>query len=124
MIAKKVTLWSLAVLLGLTAITATGIGLSAGLAAYSRGQARANAENQVTVTRIDSRARYEAALATRRAQDVISPTLTARYLQYQAIQAQKSAGASGRANTLIYLPAGKGGVPMVQDPQNANRLKP
>jgi len=50
-----------------------------------------------------------------RAQDEISKTLTDRYLQYLAIQAQKSVGTSGRNNTLIYLPSGTNGVPLVQD---------
>jgi hypothetical protein len=30
---------------------------------------------------------------------------------------------SGRNNTLIYMPSGPTGVPLVQDPQNINRLK-
>jgi hypothetical protein len=123
-IAKKVTLWSLAVLLGITAITATGVGISAVLKVYSRAELRADAGNRVQVTRIDSNARYEAAVGARRAQDEITPTLTRQYLQYQAIQAQKSIGASGRNNTLIYLPSGTSGVPLVQDPQNVSRLKP
>jgi hypothetical protein len=144
-IAKKVTLWSLAVLLGITALTATGVGLSWGLKAYKRAELRADARNRVQITRIDSKrasaqaliaraqiattvaqaqARYQDAVGTRRAQDEISRTLTGRYLQYQAIQAQKAIGTSGRNNTLIYLPSGSGGVPLVQDPQNVNRLRP
>jgi hypothetical protein len=55
---------------------------------------------------------------------VISRTLTSRYLQYQAFQAQQAVATSGRNNTLIYLPSGTSGVPLVQDPQNVNRQKP
>jgi hypothetical protein len=54
---------------------------------------------------------------------VISSGLTPQYLQYEAIQAQKAIATSGRNNTLIYLPSGRTGVPLVQDPQNVNRLK-
>jgi Sec-independent protein translocase protein TatA len=136
-IAKKVTLWSLAVLLGITALTATGVGLSAGLKAFKRAEQRADAENRIRLTRIETKraraqiatteaqaqARYRDAVGRRRAQDEIRRTLTGRYLQYQAIQAQKSIGTSGRNNTLIYLPSGSSGVPLVQDPQNVNRLR-
>jgi hypothetical protein len=143
--AKKVILWSLAGLLGLIVIVATGVGISAGLKAYSRAQLRADAENRARLTRIDvkranaqarvaraqiatteaqAQARYQDAVGTRRAQDVISRTLTSRYLQYQAIQAQQAVATSGRNNTLIYVPSGAGGVPLVQDPQNVNRQKP
>jgi hypothetical protein len=55
---------------------------------------------------------------------VIARGLTPSYLQYEAIQAQKAVATSGRNNTLIYLPSGSGGVPLVQDPQTINRLKP
>jgi hypothetical protein len=142
-IAKKITLWSLAALLGITVITAAGVGLSAGVKAYSRAQLRADAENRVRLTRIDrnraraqtlvaraqiatteaqAQARYQDAIGTRRAQDVISRTLTSRYLQYQAIQAQQAVATSGRNNTLIYVPSG-GNVPLAQDPQNVNRRR-
>ena len=145
MIARRVILWILAGLLGLIVVVATGVGISAGLKAYNRAQLRADAENRVRLTRIDrnraraqtlvaraqiatteaqAQARYQDAIGTRRAQDVISRTLTSRYLQYQAIQAQQAVATSGRNNTLIYVPSGAGGVPLVQDPQNVNRQKP
>ena len=37
--------------------------------------------------------------------------------------APKAAATSGRNNTLVYLPSGTSGVPLVQDPQNVNRLR-
>jgi hypothetical protein len=136
---KKLVFWSLASLLGVVAIVATGVGLSAGVSAYKRAQQRASAENGVRLARIEVRradlvaraqvvvaeagaqARYQQAVGIRRAQDKIRQTLTAPYLQYEAIQAQKAAATSGRNNTLIYLPSGTSGVPLVQDPQNVNR---
>jgi regulator of protease activity HflC (stomatin/prohibitin superfamily) len=120
-------------------------GLSAVVQAYHRAEQRANAENLVALTRIgirtaeqqalvaragvaaakaDAEKQYQEALGVRRAQDVIKMGLTPSYLQYEAIQAQKAVATSGRNNTLIYLPSGNGGVPLVQDPQTANRLRP
>jgi regulator of protease activity HflC (stomatin/prohibitin superfamily) len=132
------------VIAGLTVVTGTFVGLSAGVSAYSRAQQRANAENRANLARIDikrahelalvaraqvqtskanAEKQYQDALGTRRAQQVISSGLTPQYLQYEAIQAQKAIATSGRNNTLIYMPSGRTGVPLVQDPQNVNRLK-
>jgi hypothetical protein len=141
----KIVAWSVGILLGVVVVTGTGIGLSAAAQAYKRAEQRANAENLVRVTRIeigraqqealvahaqvaaakaDAEKQYQEAIGVRRAQDVISSGLTPQYLQYEAIQAQKAVATSGRNNTLIYLPSGSGGVPLVQDPQTVNRLKP
>lgn len=142
---KSVFLWGLVALLGVVALTATGVALSAGVKAYKRAEERADAENRVQLTRIaigrakeqalitraqieatqaDAEKRYQDAVGIRRAQDEISRTLTSQYLQHEAIQAQKAIATSGRNNTLIYLPSGTSGVPLVQDPQNLNRLRP
>jgi hypothetical protein len=141
----KIVAWSVGILLGVVVLTGTGVGLSAAVQAYKRAEQRANAENLVRVTRIeigraqqqalvaraqvaaakaDAEKQYQGAIGVRRAQDVIAKGLTPRYLQYEAIQAQKAVATSGRNNTLIYLPSGSGGVPLVQDPQTINRLKP
>jgi regulator of protease activity HflC (stomatin/prohibitin superfamily) len=141
-IVKRILVWSLISLFGVTAITGAGIGLSAVVSAYSREQQRATAQNQVRLARIEAQraqlvaqsqiavaragaqAQYQQALGIRRAQDEIKHGLTNPYLQYEAIQAQKAVATSGRNNTLIYLPSGSSGVPLVQDPQNVNRLRP
>jgi hypothetical protein len=141
----KIVAWSVGILLGVVVFTGTGIGLSAAVQAYKRAEPRANAENLVRVSRIEIRRaqqpalvaraqvaaakaaaekQYQEAIGVRRAQDVIARGLTAQYLQYEAIQAQKALATSGRTNTLIYLPSRSGGVPLVQDPQTINRLKP
>jgi hypothetical protein len=135
--------WGLGILVAVLATVATGVGLSVALNAYSRAEARANANNRVALVRIaikqarqqslvsyaqlgvaraDAQRRYTEALGIRRAQDVIAGKLTSQYLQYLAIQAQMAVATSGRNNTLIYLPSGSSGVPLVQDPQIANRL--
>jgi hypothetical protein len=136
-------LWGVGILIGVLAIVATGVGLSLAVNVYHRAEARANANNRVALSRIaikqakqqslvsyaqlgaaraDAQRRYTEAVGIRRAEDVIAGKLTSQYLQYLAIQAQMAVATSGRNNTLIYLPSGNSGVPLVQDPQIANRL--
>jgi len=144
-IAKKVVRWGLAAIVTVVVIVGVGIGLSAGVKAYSRAEQRADARNNVTLTHIevaraqqqaditraqiaatqaDADKRFAEAVGIRRAQNEISSTLTGNYLQYEAIQAQKAVATSGRNNTLIYVPSGPNGVPLTQDPQNVNQLRP
>jgi septal ring-binding cell division protein DamX len=143
--ARRFSLWGLGAILTLVVIVGVGVGLSAAVKAYTRSEKRLDAENQVTLTHIairraqqdalitraqivatqaDADKRFAEAVGIRRAQDEISRTLTGNYLQYEAIQAQKAVATSGRNNTLIYLPSGSNGVPLVQDPMNVSRLRP
>jgi hypothetical protein len=140
----KAVIWSAAAVLAVVLIIAIGVGISAALKAYSRAEDRADARNRVTLTRIgikrarqqalitraqiaakraDAVKRFEEAVGIRRAQDEISKSLSGQYLQYEAIQSQKEVATSGRNNTIVYVPAGRNGVPLVQDPQNLNRLR-
>jgi regulator of protease activity HflC (stomatin/prohibitin superfamily) len=142
--ARKTALWTLGALAAVVLLTAVGVGLSAGVQSYRRAEERANAENQVKLTHIEiSRARqqaritraqiaateanaekrYQESVGIRRAQDEIAKSLTDQYLQHEAIQAQKAVATSGRNNTIVYVPSGANGVPLVQDPQNVNRLR-
>jgi hypothetical protein len=144
MIGKKVAVWSLVIVLGVVAVTGVGVGLSAATKAYKRAEERADAKNNVTLTHIainrarqqalitraqieatqaNAEKRYQEAVGIRRAQVEISKTLTGQYLQHEAIQAQKAVATSGKNNTIIYVPSGPNGVPLVQDPQNVNRLR-
>ncbi len=144
-IARKLLLWGGAAVLTVVLLFGVGIGLSAAVKAYSRAEQRADAENSVRLTHItisrakqqalitraqieateaDAQKRVAEAVGIRRAQNEISSTLTGHYLQHEAIQAQKAVATSGRNNTLIYVPSGSNGVPLTQDPQNANRLRP
>ena len=143
-IAKKLVAWGLGSVAALVFLVAVGTGISAALKAYSRAEARADAENRVHLTHIairraqqqaritraqiqakkaDAEKRFQEAVGIRRAQEEISRTLTGPYLQYEAIQAQKDVATSGRNNTLIYVPSGPNGVPLVQDPQTVNQLR-
>jgi hypothetical protein len=144
-IAWKLIVWGVAAILTVVLLVGVGIGLSAGLKAYGRAEERADARNAVTLTHIainrarqqaqitraqieatkaDAEKRVAEAVGIRRAQNEIASTLTGHYLQYEAIQAQKAVATSGRNNTLIYVPSGSNGVPLFQDPQNVNRLRP
>jgi hypothetical protein len=142
-IARKLVIWGGAAVLGLALFVGVGIAVSATVKAYGRSEQRADAENrvrlteiairrtkqqalitraQIEATRADAEKRLAQAVGIRRAQNEISRTLTGHYLQYEAIEAQKAFATSGRSNTLIYIPSGSNGVPLVQDPQNVNRL--
>lgn len=111
-------------------------GSCAGYKAFQRSQKRADANNSVKVTSINIRkaeqqarivhaqnaavqARAEQRLieakGIRHAQDEISATLTPLYLQHEAIKAQMATAASGQNNTIIYVPSGENGVPLVND---------
>jgi hypothetical protein len=143
--ARKFSLWGFGAILTVVLFVGVGIAVSAAVKAYTRAEQRYDAQNQVALTHIainrakqhalitraqivatqaDADKRFAEAVGIRRAQDEISRTLTANYLQYEAIQAQKAVATSGRNNTLIYVPSGSNGVPIVQDPQNVNRLRP
>lgn len=110
------------------------IGGCAGAKSYNRYQKRADANNNVRVTQINiRRAQQQAkvvaaqdktikALADqrvlkaegiRKAQDRIQETLTPLYVQFEAIEAQKAIAASGRNNTVIYVPSGTNGTPTI-----------
>jgi flagellar basal body-associated protein FliL len=103
--ARKFSLWGLGVVLTVVLFVGVGMAVSAAVKAYSRAEQRYDAENQVALSHI-----------------AISRTLTANYLQHEAIRAQKAIAASGRNNMLIYVPSGAN-VPLVQDPQNVNRRR-
>jgi hypothetical protein len=144
-VARRLGYWGFGSVAGIVLLVGLGIGLSAAVKEYGRAEERADAKNRVTLTHIainraqqqalitraqieatqaDAEKRFQEAIGIRRAQNEISSTLTANYLQHEAIQAQKAIATSGRNNTLIYVPAGENGVPLVQDPQNVNRLSP
>lgn len=96
--------------------------------AYSRYQARADANNRVSVSAIEIRnqaqrvkiaqqqadIRVQEAIGLRRAQDEIRRTLTPLYVQFQLTQALQAVATSGRNDTVIYLPTNPDtGLPVV-----------
>lgn len=53
------------------------------------------------------------AQALAKAQALIHSTLTPLYVQFEAIEAQKAIATSGRNNTVIYVPSGTNGTPVL-----------
>jgi hypothetical protein len=131
---RAVLVWVAVVLGVVILLLAAGLGGCAGLKAFNRAQARADAHNGVALTQIQIQnqrqyaqviaahnnvvrqqayQRFLEAVGIRRAQDEISKTLTPLYIQHEAIQALQAIANSGRNNTVVYVPAGPNGVPIV-----------
>jgi hypothetical protein len=95
--------------------------------AQNRTQALADARNEVTVTNIrigttaqkvkiaqqEAEVRRAQAVGIREAQDEISRTLTPLYVQFEMTQALVEIAKSGKNNSVIYIPTGPNGLPLV-----------
>lgn len=115
------------VLLGILIVVGLLLGAAFGCKAYSRYQVRADANNRVKVTAIEIRnqaqrvqiakqkaqIRFQTAIGIKEAQDEISKTLTPIYVQFEMVDALKSIAASGKNNSVVYIPAGANGIPLV-----------
>lgn len=129
-----------ALLLALVLVCAIGVGGCAGTKSFSRAQARADANNRVKVTAINIRnaqqqakvvaaqdatvqaqadQRLIAARGIKNAQIEIAKTLTPLYVQFEAVQAQL-AMAKSQNHTIIYVPAGTNGTPIITQDGAAN----
>lgn len=101
---------------------------------FNRGQARAEARNHVQITHIEiqkadeeaqinhAQIKAQEAEAEKRiveakgiatAQNIIQKTLTPEYIQFEAIKAQERIATSGSNNTVIYVPSGTNGTPLI-----------
>lgn len=94
---------------------------------FGREQSLKNARNRVKVSQIEIQnqaqrvqiakqkadIRLENAIGVREAQDEIAKTLTPLYVQFEMVDALKAIAASGKNNSVVYLPAGANGVPLV-----------
>ena len=92
-----------------------------------RSQALLDAQNKVAVTEIEiqnqaqniqvtqqkAQIRYQEAVGIRKAQDEISSTLTPLYVQFEMVDALKEIAKSGQNNTVVYIPSGNNGIPLV-----------
>lgn len=97
-----------------------------GVADLQRYQARQGAENQVAINEIiirqqeqnikveqqKAQIRIVEAQGIAEAQRIINATLTDKYLQHEAIQAQETM-ANSPNHTTIYIPSGQNGIPLV-----------
>lgn len=129
---KYVAAWTIGVVgvivATLALIVALWVGVGSAVGAYHRSQNLKNAQNhihvverqvkqqqaQVEVVKQQAEQRYQEAIGIKRAQDEINSTLTPLYVQHEAIQAQLAIANSGRNNTIIYVPSGSVGTPIVQ----------
>jgi hypothetical protein len=114
-------------LVGILLIVFLAVGGAFGCKAYSRYQKRADANNQVKVTAIQIRnqeqrvkiakqhaqIRFQNAIGIREAQDEIARTLTPLYVQFEMVQALQAIASSGKNNSIVYIPAGANGIPLV-----------
>lgn len=115
-------LYSLAGLAGITLI----VGLFLVFPFYNRYQTRMNAQNEVAVNEIKikqqeqliqvekqkAEIRIVEAGGIAESQKIIAASLTDGYLQYLAVEAQKTM-ASSPNHTTIYIPSGNNGIPLV-----------
>lgn len=72
-----------------------------------------NQQQRIQITKQQARIRYESAVGVREAQDEIAKTLTPLYVQFEMTDALKQIAKSGRNSSVIYLPSGANGIPLV-----------
>lgn len=104
--------------------------------AQNRDQSLMDARNQVTITNIqigttsqkvkiaqqEALIRYQQSVGIRKSQDEIAKTLTPLYVQFEMTQALTEIAKSGRNNSVIYIPTGPNGLPLVAGaPSGTNR---
>lgn len=92
-----------------------------------RSQDRADATNRVKISTIEiqnqtqrvliakqqAEIRLQDAIGVRGAQDEIAKTLTPLYVQYEMTQVLLKVAESGHNNSVVYLPSGANGIPLV-----------
>lgn len=95
----------------------------------SRNQALADARNHVKISTIEIRnqdqqiqvhkqqaaIRLQDAIGVREAQDEIAKTLTPLYVQFEMVDALRQIAVSGKNNSVVYIPAGANGIPLVSN---------
>lgn len=116
-----------------------------GFKAYGRYQAVQDTKNHVKTSQIDAnnqvrlneieisqqqqrvkieqqkaQIRYEKSKGIRESQDEIAKTLTPLYVQFEMTESLKEIATSGKNNTVIYIPVGPNGLPMVADAGKAS----
>ena len=98
-----------------------------GVPVYNRYQTRANEANKILVNELQIRQTEQLVQVERQkaqirivdaqgiaeSQRIINATLTDRYLQHEAIQAQLQM-ANSPNHTTIYIPSGNNGIPLVK----------
>lgn len=102
-------------------------GSVAGCASYNRYQRRANVANEIHVQNQQlalyalkikqaiklAQVKKETAVGQKLANEQIAKRLTPIFVQYEMIEALKDIAASGRNNSIIYIPTGANGIPLI-----------
>lgn len=71
-------------------------------------------EQKVKIAQQDAEIRKTNAIGIKAAQDEIAKTLTPLYVQFEMTEALKEIATSGKNNTVIYIPTGENGIPIVK----------
>jgi len=71
-------------------------------------------EQKVKIAEQDAQIRKTNAIGIKAAQDEIAKTLTPLYVQFEMTEALKEIATSGKNNTVIYIPTGENGLPIVK----------
>lgn len=112
------------------------VGIYVGYRNIHRGQQRADAKNRVKISAIEiqnqrqrveiakqkAEIRLQDAVGVREAQDQIAKTLTPLYVQFEMVEALKAIAASGSNSSVVFIPSGANGIPMVYDSANATKV--
>lgn len=74
-----------------------------------------NQEQRIQVEKNKAEIRRQEAIGIREAQEEIAKTLTPLYVQFEMTQVLMEIAHSGNNNSVVYLPVGPGGIPIVDD---------
>ena len=138
--AQNIRYGAITVAVGVALLIALIMGAIWGFKAFGRYQAVQDAKNKVKTSQIaahnkvrlneieisqqqqrvkieqqKAQIRYEKSKGIRESQDEIANTLTPLYVQFEMTEALKDIAVSGKNNTVIYIPVGPNGLPMVAD---------
>jgi hypothetical protein len=106
-------------IVGLALIVLLLIGGAFGCQGYNQVKVTAiqiqNQQQRVKIAKQQAQIRYQNAIGIKRAQDEIQKTLTPLYVQFEMVDALKEIAQSGKNNSLVYIPVGANGIPLISD---------
>jgi hypothetical protein len=125
--AKQAFGWIGVVVATLVVLVLLTFGGCAATKSFNRYQHRQDANNRVKISEIEIRnqgqrieiakqkaeIRLQDSIGVREAQDEIAKTLTPLYVQFEMVEALKQIAKSGKNSSVIYLPSGANGIPLV-----------
>ncbi|MFD9903866.1 hypothetical protein [Streptomyces sp. NPDC059063] len=137
-LARLVVTYTVAGVVAIGLFAALGIGIVWGAEAFDRSQRVADAKNVVTTSRIaannkvrlneikigqqrqrvkiaeqEAEVRLREARGVKAAQDEIAKTLTPEYIQYEMTKVLADIAKSGKNSSVIYIPVGPDGLPVI-----------